>query len=59
MWVIGTILVTISIFFVMIGLTIGLNQLRWGINDWSQKHWAHYFLCVGVGIVLYGASQYF
>ena len=59
MWVIGTILVTISIFFIMIGLIIGFNQLRWGINYWSQQRWAHYFLCVGVGIVLYGASQYF
>lgn len=59
MWVIGTILVTISIFFVMIGLTIGLNQLSQGIDYWSLKRWAPYFLFVGVGIVLYGASQYF
>jgi hypothetical protein len=59
MWVIGTILVTISIFFVMIGLILAFVQLRNGIDYWSHKRWAPYFLFVGVGIALYGASQYF
>ena len=56
MWVIGTILVILSLFFILLGLVVAVNQL---LHQNFSAYWERYFLLAGIGIILYGVSQYF
>ena len=55
MLVIKIILLILSVIFILLGLVIAFNLLL----GRSYDIWGRYFLLVGLGIVLYGVSQFF